>query len=350
MKLAGITIVLTLQITVWLHESATAHGHDELLLPHKGSDIIVYVNDAGRRQKVSGSIEDIRGDRLVFRPNGSGPVQRIDMARLAQLVFRRGVDWDAALALMKEGDDETALERITKEIESETRPWAWAEAMALAARLEIQLGRRDRAVSRIELIRSQDTRTRHMGLAPFVWDESLPQHERLQLPLIRLTSRSPLIRVAAASAWLHDPANRPGAVHALQEVAAAEGASLIGRLARAQLWRLHLLENPGQENPVLDIWRESVEDLPPGARGGPQFVLARNLESVHDYDRAALSYLWTPTMTPWDPALSANSMRRAIICLKKAGRHAEASQMASELKQTYPKTSAARHQPDSVAE
>ena len=332
----------------WLAYSA-AHlmipccvAQDIPALPYSGTDTIVYVDDNGRQKKQNGSIEDLRGDRLVFRPNGSGPIQRIDTARLSQLIFLRGEYWDAALQLHSKGEPASALGAILKAIESETRPWAWAEGMAFAARLEIQLGQRVQAVSRIELIRARDLRTRHVGLLPLVWDERLPEAERLQLPVIRMASDSPVIRIAAASSWLHDPQNRAGATRALNEVAKAEGASLLGQLARAQLWRLHLLEKPAERNPVLKIWRETILEIPPGARGGPQFVLAANLEAAHDYDRAALGYLWTPMMTPWDPALSAHSIQRAVVCLRKAGRPAEAGLMLAELKQRFPESSVAQ--------
>ena len=108
-----------------------------------------------------------------------------------------------------------------------------------------------------------------------------------------------------------------------------------------QLWRLHLLDHPGESNPVLRVWADRVRELPVEARTGPQYIVARGYQNHHDYDRAALGFLWCPLMAPADKPLAAMSLVEAIRCLKLAGRFTEARQMTHELKTKFGDTSAA---------
>ena len=196
-------------------------------------------------------------------------------------------DGDEGLKLQHEGDFETALTRFDAELNTERRDWAWRELQAAAAGVCVRLGRRTQAVDRIEQILEQDQRSRHISLLPLVWDARMPAAERIRADPADLTSPTSVRRLVAASALLHEVGHRAAASSVLHRILQTEGLSRLGELARTQLWRLHLLEKSDDRNPVLQVWADRVREMPVDARAGPQYIVAREFQQRHDYDRAA---------------------------------------------------------------
>lgn len=315
-------------------------------LPFAGTDVVTTLNEGGSESRWGGTIEQISGDRLTLRGNGRGDIRMIRITDISQISFSRGVDWDEGSQRLRDRDFRQALVSFDQALRKERREWAWRELQATAAKTAVHLGDRWQAVERIETILVQDERSRHVSLLPLVWDERLPPEERITAEPDDLTALVPARRLVAASALLHQPEHQPAARSVLQQIRRTEGLSRMGDLAQAQLWRLSLLGSPDEPDPPLRIWADRVRDMPVEARPGPQYVVSRAFLQKHDYDAAALGFLWMPLMAPTDEALAAQSLAEAIHCLKLAGRPQEAVALRHELQSRFPDSSAARRQRD----
>ncbi len=314
----------------------------QTILPFAGTDVITLLDDSGEQtHQVSGRIEDISGEALTLRRGGRGTVELFRVTDIVELTFPRSSDFEKGLKNVQNGQMRRAIEYFDKALKSESRPWAWNELQATAARSAVQAGERSQAVDRLDRIFRKDRRTRHVSSLPLVWDSRLPPQERLPENPAGLDSDSLVQQLAAASAVLHDPAHRPRARSILERLWRHSGLKRISELAETQIWRLHLLEHPDSPTPVLNVWRDRVRYLPVAARYGPQFTLGRCLLQEHDHDRASLAFLWGPLMSPDDKALAAQSLRAGIHCLKMTGRRDAAAQLIVELKRRFPETSAA---------
>lgn len=311
-------------------------------LPFAGTDLVVLHGVDGLVERMGGTIQDITGKRLTMRRNGRGDIRVLRISDVAELTFQRSVSWEDGLQLYSERKFSEALVRLDHALQQERRDWAWRELQAAIAKTLIRMGRRGKAVARIEEIVEKDPRTRHVSMLPLVWDESLPENERLMAEPSGLQADTVVRRLVAASSLLHVPEYRGAASAVLERIRREEGLSPAGELARSQLWRLHRLETPNEINPVLQVWDDRVREMPVVARYGPRYVVAQGYLGNHDYDRASLAFLWMPLMSSSDEALAAKSLVEAIRCLKLAGRPAEASHMTRELQSRFPHTSAAQ--------
>lgn len=311
-------------------------------LPFAGTDVVVLHGKDGAEERFGGTIQEISGNRLTMRRNGRGEIRILRMSNVTQISFSRSSAWEDGLKLFSDGNYAEALLRFDHALDKERRPWAWCELQATAAKTSIRLRRYSKAVSRIEEIVKQDERTRHVSVLPLVWDATLPEDERLTADRAELRSESIARRLAAGSALLHMEQHRAAAAAALEEIRKEEGLTAAGELARCQLWRLHLLEKPTERNPILQVWADRVREMPVNIRYGPRYVVAQGYLQHHDYDRAALAFLWMPVMASHDEPLAAQSLVHAIRCLKLAGRVAEAQRMTGELHLRFADTSAER--------
>lgn len=314
----------------------------ETVLSLVGTDMITVLDDTGEHtRRISGRIEDISGEALTLRRGGRGTIEFFRVTDIAELTFSRSSDFETGLQHLQDGRTRRAMEYFDKALKSESRPWAWNELQATAAKSAVNAGERSQAVDRIDQIFSQDRRTRHVSSLPLVWDARLPPQERLPEDPAGLDSDSLVQQLSAASAVLHAPAHRPRARSILQRLWRNSGLKRISELAETQIWRLHLLEHPDTPTPVLNVWNDRVRYLPVAARFGPQFTIGRCLLQAQDHDRASLAFLWGPLMSPVDQALAAQSLKEGIQCLKITGRQNAAVQLSVELKRRFPETSAA---------
>ena len=335
-----LAIVSPLALQAFAQDSQTA-------LPFAGTDMIAVLDDSTETaRQVRGQIEDISGEALTLRRGGRGTIEFFRVTDIVELTFSRSADFEEGLQRLQDGQTLRAIEYLDRALNSETRPWAWNELQAIAAKAAVRAGERSQAVDRIDRIFAKDRRTRHVSSLPLVWDARLPPHERLPENPQGLDSDSLVQQLAAASAVLHDAAYRTRASAALERLRRRSGLKRISDLAETQLWRLHLLEQPDTPAPVLNVWSDRVRHLPVAARYGPQYVVGRCLLQRHDHDRASLAFLWTPLMTPDDESLAARSLAEGIRCLKISGRQVEAAQLSVELKRRFHGTSAAREAVD----
>jgi len=316
-------------------------------LPFAGTDMIsVLDNSTETARQVLGRIEDITGEALTLRRGGRGTIEVFRVTDIVELTFSRSADFEEGLNRLQQGQTSRALEYFDRALKSESRPWAWNELQATAAKAAVRAGKRSQAVDRIDRVFEKDRRTRHVSLLPLVWDSRLPPQERLPENPAGLDSASLVQQLAAASAVLHISEYRARASAVLERLRRRSGLKRISDLAETQLWRLHLLEHPHTLAPLLNVWSDRVRHLPVAARYGPQYVVGRCLLQKHDHDQASLAFLWTPLMTPDDQALAARSLAEAIRCLKITGRQFAAAQLNAELKRRFQGTSAAQETVD----
>ena len=343
MGLCGAAVKDLAHIVAFLFVAGVASAQEDAnALPFVGTDIVSILTESGQEKLLGGSIQGIKGDRLTLRTNGRGQIMVIRMEEVLNLNFERSPAWLDGLTQMDDGQLQEALVSFNGALQEERRDWAWCELQAAAARAETKRGNRSKTVERVERILERDPRSRHVNLLPLVWDSRLPDDERMIAAADELRSSTKTRRLVAASALLHIPEHRNTAISVLQRIRQNDKFTRIGQMAETQLWRLHLLEKPGERVPLLSVWEDRVRELPVEFRGGPQYIVARGYQQQHNYDRASLAFLWMPLMSPQDRNLAALSLSEAIDCLKKAGRLAEAEQMQSELKDRFPDASATK--------
>lgn len=306
------------------------------VLPFAGTDVVAVTDEDGLTEHIGGTIQAIFGDRLTIRRSGNGSILVLRLGDVTELSFQKGELWQRAVKQKQMGQTREALQLFDEALKVEQREWAWCELQAEAATTALQQGDRRQAVERIATIMAKDSQSRHTALLPLVWDVRLPENRRLQANPDDLGASSVVKRLAAASALLHHKEYRGAATAVLERIKKDEGISRTGELATAQLWRLHVLERPHERNPVLQVWADQVRDMPADVRAGPQYVVAQLWRLHHDYDQAALAFLWLPLMDPLDSALAAQSLQQAIECLKLAGRTSEATQLQRELHIRFP--------------
>ena len=323
---------------------AVQRGNESLSLsdlPFAGSDAISVLDELGRERTLGGRIEDISGETLTILRSGSTKIELFRISDIVELSFAKTPVWDSGLRFQLSGDHRKALEYFDKALKSESRAWAWNELQASAVKECIANGDRAAAVERIEQIFSKDKLTRHVCLLPVVWDERLPASERVQAIVGDFASDSVIRQLVAASALLDQSDHRTAAEAMLERIRRTTPSRRIVEMAEAQLWRVYLLD-ADREFPLTSQWGDRVSQMPVFARSGPQYVVGRLLKKQHQYDRAALAFMWMPLMAPIDPALSAQSLAEGIACLRLSGRQSEADALAAELQQRFAQTSAAK--------
>ena len=313
-------------------QSAPAVDEDSLL-PPVGLDVIRIVEAAGRERLVSGSIEDIQGQTLTFRRGEGGQVQFLRITDVLELQFLRSVQWNDGLQARRAGHLRRALGLFDEALRHESRSWAWVELQAIAAKTLIQLGQRREALDRLLKIEERDQRSRHLGLAPIVWDERIPRTDRLMMNSAELRDESTLVQLAAASSLLHEGLYHAKARSVLEKLRRTSHGP-IGDLAETQLWRLPLLSVAGNNQPLV-VWQDRLRMLRAETRHGPALVLGRCLQEQNDHDAAVVPLLWCALMSPTDPALAAVSHVEAIRSHKLTGRTQQHQMLTQEFHQKF---------------
>ncbi|MCA9049500.1 MAG: hypothetical protein KDA89_12275 [Planctomycetaceae bacterium] len=308
-------------------------GQEQTLLPFAGTDSISILKGAPDLvQRLTGRIEDIAGETLTLRRDGSGAVEVFRLNDITELSFAHAPDVAEGLALQQQDRFAEAVRAFDRALPSESRSWAWNEIQALAALNAVRAGNRSDAVRRIEMIAERDPRTRHLSSLPLVWDHRLPSERRLMMTIRDLRSESAVRRLCAASSLLQTEEHLQESVSVLQRLRRTSGVIRLSELAETQLWRLSIIKTEPTD-PLLDVHQDRVRELPPAAQPGPQFVVACRLRLRFRYDEAALGFLRLPLVGCDDNALTEAALQEAVLCLEAAGRTADAQRYQAELHQ-----------------
>ncbi len=290
------------------------------------TDQIVIRKDGSSRTRVmSGVIEDIAGQTIVLRRSGN----TIDVFSLREVVsvrFQKSAEFDDGLTKLHNEDWKGALAALQAAAATEPRKWAVREIRASIAQALRALGRFEECVQAIEQIMSEDPASRHVWELPLVWDERLPEQQRISLSSAELQSKSPARQLTAASALLHEPQHQ-NAVMAVLQTLRKNTRGPLQELAETQLWRVSLLRSAELRESEITQWSERVRDFDRRTRSGPEFIIGRALLRIHDYDNAATHLLWMPLVEPLDPATTSASLAAAITALELSGRTEEAARL-----------------------
>lgn len=299
------------------------------------ADLVATFDEAGQTQLLQCSIEDIRGEALTIRRSATGTIQVLRLSNVQNLQFSRGPNWDQALQHLEVANHQRAIEYFDKALRKENRRWARNELLASISRTCISIGRYDDAIDRIERIVEDDPRTRHVSLLPLVWDSTLPEQQRATFIENDLSATSEIRRLIACSAGLGRLENPSGIESSLNALRRRSKHPRLAELAEAQLWRMYIVDAK-RDIPNLQHRREMIQQMPVEARAGPLYVLGQLQERKHEYDEAAISFLWGPLVKSADRALAEASMRHAAACLDQSSRIVEAATVRSELSRRFP--------------
>ncbi len=310
------------------------------LLPFVTTDSVLRKDHVtGRIQRTAGVIENLTGNIIEIR-RGGRQVERISLDDVTELQFLRSLAYEEGLASLQKNDFHAAIRSFEAARTMETRSWVICEIRASMAMAMLATAQFEEVIKQVEEISRLDPGTRHVTLLPLVWDERLPKDERCQSDPEDLKSASPARQLTAASSLLHDPQYQNTATDILTRLR-SEGKPFLRELAEAQLWRLKLKHPERLRKADTTSWKTRTQEWSRDLRAGPEFLLGRGLLLQNDFDGAAMSFLWMPTMSPYDPAMSAFSLKEASAALQLAGRHTEAERVRSELITRFPGRSAA---------
>lgn len=311
---------------------------DPLLLPFSTTEsVVVHDSETGQSIELTGTIEDLTGDRILLRRGGAGRVDTIRLRDVKELRFAKSHLFDEGLRQAKEHNWAAAVTAFDQASIAEPRRWVQREIDAAAARASLALFDFDDAVKRIERIAASDSQTRHLNLLPLVWDERVGPQEKYQCETDQLKAPSEIRRLCAASALLEDRELRLDAAGVLVQLKTSANAG-IQEIATAQLWRMQLLNDLPLRSGELRLWKDRATRMDYWLRGGPLTVVGRFELRAHKYDDAAASLMWLPTMQADDRGLAARCLLSAAEAVRQSGRPKEASRILAEAGLRFPDT------------
>ncbi|MEP3481828.1 MAG: hypothetical protein ABJZ55_21475 [Fuerstiella sp.] len=296
----------------------------------------------GEWATVEGQIRDIKGSSLLFEPAGELSVKAMPFSSIRSIWFTSDPDFARGVSSFGTKNYRAAQRHFDKALQSEGRDWAKLEMMNWMARAMIADNRRAESIPLFQQIQKMDPDSRLLADLPLVWDERLPEIERLKLSPRGLTTADEISRLAIASCVLHDPEFQLRATNALKKLRATSKSSVVSQLAAAQLWRLSLWDTTETVQMLTDVWEEQWRRMPAMVRAGPGHVLGRCLQQQNEFDGAALVLLWSPFVRVNDRAIAASSLKLASQCLASAGRQADSESVFRELIQGFSGQSAAK--------
>ena len=297
---------------------------EESLLPFPATDqLVVAPRDGKPGRTITGVIEDISGQTIVLRRSASD-VEVFTLRDVVRIDFRKSLEFDEGLRQLQKNEHRAAIRSLRTAAATEPRKWAVREINANLARACVNDRKFEDALKTVESIIELDPNTRHVVELPLVWDERLPDGERIVLHDVDLESPSVARRLVAASALLHSPQFQADCVAVLKSMNKSSNTRL-QTLAETQLWRLKLLIPATLAASDVELWHRQLVRLDRRTRSGPEFLCGRAHLLLHEYDLAATSLLWMPMLEPLDPETTRASLTDAISALELAGRQHEAN-------------------------
>lgn len=296
----------------------------------------------GQWETRRGQIRDIKGLSLLFEPAGELGVKSISFSSIRSISFTSDPDFARGVSSFGTKNYGPAQRHFEKALQSEGRDWAKLEIMNRIALAMIADNRRAESLPLFQQIQKVDPDSRLLGNLPLVWDERLPEIERLKLSTRGLTTADEINRLAIASCVLHDSEFQLRATSVLKKLRATSKSSVVSQLATAQLWRLSLFDTTETVQMLTDVWEQQWQRMPAMVRPGAGYVLGRCLQQQNQFDRAALVLLWSPFVQVNDRAIAASSLKVASQCLASGGKQADSESVYRQLIQGFADQSAAK--------
>ncbi len=271
---------------------------------------------------VTGTVIDYLGTQLTFTPLGTNAIRTYRADEILAVDTPQSEAHARGLVQFTNGELDAAVGSLSSALETETRSWVRREIEVTLMHCALWKGNYAAAGAHFERVLDGDPNTRHYYLVPLVWTKEDVSPELVAAARKWLTDDRPLVRLMGAAALLEDSGMAQTALIAMKQLV-IDTDPRIYTLAEAQTWRQSL----GAEklyDQELRRWRRSVEKMPEELRGGPWYLLGRGYRRNREYEQAATSFLWLPTVYDGDRNLTARACLEAAECLAHLGRRAEA--------------------------
>ncbi|MCA9035220.1 MAG: hypothetical protein KDA91_08825 [Planctomycetaceae bacterium] len=313
---------LCLSLVSVLCNSLEAQTRDRSLLPFVTTDhVIIREAIGGKETRLTGVIEDLRGDVVQLR-RGSGEPMRIHLREVIELQFQKSADFNRGLLHMQKRQWNEALMAFDQAFLVEHREWVRRELLAASSEALLAMGQLKAVPPRIAKIAESDPETRHVGLLPMVWDHRMPTDKRYPATGTDLSAVSPLIQLTAASVLLDQPEFNDAATQTLTTLR-LNAQPFVQQLAEAQMWRTRIIDASLLKPSDAQRMSDRVRDFDRSIRSGPEFLLGRSFMILHDYDNAAIHLMWPSSLHTPDRYLASVSLSEAAEALERSGRIGE---------------------------
>ena len=298
--------------------------------------VVLQPKRTSSRITLNGTVIDYTGEKITVRMRQSSLIRSYPAAEVVEVRTPQTEHHVKGLAYFAQGDLQQAVRSFETALKEEPRAWVRRDILALLVRCALRQDDYTTAGSRFVSLWSSDLKTRHFLVIPLSWAT-----RDLGGPL-----------KTEAIAWMHSSDEVPkllGASHLLADLRYGDAAAgvlkllatstdrRVQQLARAQLWRLRVLEGNVTRD-ELHRWRSRIEAMPQPIRGGPYFVLGHGHLRRQEYDRAALALLWLPFIYDDDAQLAARACLEAADALSRIGQKTEAITLYREVRTRFRET------------
>lgn len=286
----------------------------------------------------------IRGTILHYDERGISIQDQVNKNRLHEIapdeiesvsVAGFGDEVEEAEKAFESGKFAKAIELYGGLIDTEKLNWAKARFRGQLVMAYRRTRKHDRAGE--EFLKLAETRNdaELMNLAPLLWipGDSVGPAAVASARQWLNDERRPMARLLAAS-WLLDTSEKSTAMPVLQRLQTYAD-ERIGKIARAQLWRVAAQKNSKAE---IEQFKTLIGKMPPAIRGGPQYLLGLALERANEPADAALAYLWVPLVYDRRSDLAADALLRGAMAADKAGFTNDARKLYQEVGERFPRT------------
>lgn len=226
-------------------------------------------------------------------------------------------------------------------LEAEREPQrAWVRRQILAQMVKAFRGAGDLVMAgeTFLLLYHSEPQTLYFSVIPLEWIGRVTG-EPLRLRAQQWLGRKDPVAQLLGASHLLTTSERAQALAVLDEELSRALDARIRGLARAQVWRTRVATVDLQQ---LEGWRRQMEEIPPGLRGGPYYVLGKAYAQLSDPQSAALAYLWVPLVYDDDRELAGQALLGAARALEKLGQRTEAVALVGEVRERFGETDAAR--------
>lgn len=304
-------------IVIVLLAGSSCRGQDQAI-----DVVIVRRAQSSREVTYKGRVLDYAAGILRFRMK-TGSVRQFKTGDIRSIATPQTEPHRNGLQQLKEKKLLDAIASLEVASRDEPRDWVRRDILATLTRANLKHGTRLAAAEAFVKLTNSDPNTHHSGAIPLWWSNRPATAASQRQAREWLTSPNYSARLIAASILMCDPDSRKEANDALDAIAVSGRAHVID-LARIQQWRARLADPRRISDTQLKSWRRRLRSMKASERAGGWFLLGEVYSQRLDHDRAAIAFLWLPTVYSDDLYLTAEASFKAAQSLQQAGRFAEA--------------------------